>query len=466
MKGLRDNPFARRLAVAAALSCGALPAWAGTGLMQAWLAARAHDPAYAAAQAQLQAGQAQRAQGRALLLPQVVASASGGYAAEDRNTTGAQFIAPGFGNSNDVGFHTHIGNGSETGWSVALQQPILNAERWAGAHQQDARADMAQLQFDLARQQLMTAVARAYFDVLAAQEALNTVRAQKESVREALDAARALFEEGKLPVTDSTEAEARFDEIGAAEISASAELQLKQEIFSDRTGLPADNLMPVAADARLDQLAPGPQQPWLDKARAQSQELQIQKYGRDIARRDIDKFKASLSPTLDLVARVSDDRMTGDSGWGVGASQSYRAQYVGLQLTVPVFTGGLRSAKYSESVALAGKADAEVDAAALRVTRETRSAWLALSSGLAQYRAGQRALESAQTRLDATQLGFEVGARTTLDLLNAKADLFRARLALVQSRHRVILSRLELAAAAGELSEDDLQRTGRLLVNP
>jgi outer membrane protein len=447
-----------------ALAVGS-PAWAGTDLLQAWHAAQSHDPSYASASAERQAGEARRRQGRALLRPQVVASASGGLANDDRNTTGAQFIAPGFGNSNDVGFHTHISGGNETNWTVALQQPIYNAERFAGVREFDAQADLAESRFGLEQQQLMLATARAYFEVLIADESLRTIRAQKESVEEALAATRALFEEGKLPVTDSAEAEARFDEISATEIYAASELELKQAAFTDRTGLPTSALMAVGSDARLEELEPGPLESWLDRARTNSLELQVQRLNRDIARTQTDKFKGSLAPTLDLVARVSDDRLSGDSGWGA-SSLSYRSQYVGLQLTLPVFTGGMRGAKYSESVALASKADADVDETGLRVVRETRAAWLSVSSGLAQYRASRKALQSAQTRLDATQVGYDVGARTTLDLLNAKSDMFRARLALAQSRHRVVLSRLELAAAAGELSEEELKRVDRLLALP
>jgi len=454
---------ARALALCAALA--AAPAWAGTGLLQAWQAAQAHDPSYAGASASRAAGGAKRDQGRALLLPQVTASASGGLASDDRNTTGARFVAPGFGNSSDVGFHTHVGGGTATNWAVALQQPIYNAERFAGAHQLRTQADLAEARFERARQQLMVAVARAYFEVLIAEESLHTIRAQKASYAEALDATRALFQEGKLPVTDSAEAEARFDEIAAAEIAAEADLQLRQAAFSDRTGLAGTGLTPVSAQARLDELDPGPLERWLGEARQGSLELQVERLNQDVAHSETRKFKGMLSPSLDLVARVSDDRLSGDSGWG-SSSLTARSQYVGVQLTVPVFEGGMRSARYSESVALASKADAEADEASQRVARETRAAWLSVSSGLAQLQASQRALQSAQTRLDATQLGHDIGARTTLDLLNAKADLHRAHLALVQARHRVIAGRLDLAAAAGELTEGDLAGMDRFLGEP
>ncbi|HUN91696.1 MAG TPA: TolC family protein [Burkholderiaceae bacterium] len=454
-----------RAVVTAALAASGTAASAGPGLLDAWLAAQTHDPDYASALAGQRAGQTKERQARALLRPQVVLSASGSYVSDERTMTGAQFSAPGFGTSNDATFRTRVAGGIGTDWSVALRQPLYNAEKSAAARQLATQRELADAQLAANTQQAMLATVRAYVAVVAADDTLASIRAQKASTQEARDVSRALYDEGKLPITDSIEAEARYDEIVAAEIAARDELEQRRAEFADRTGLSADGLRAFNPDVSIAALDAGPLEVWLERARSNAPQLRVRKLDRDVARAEADKTRHGWSPTVDLVAKAAGDRLQGDSGWGSGSLTS-RSLFVGVQLNVPLFTSGMLSARQDESVALAEQAEEGVRGAELESTRRARAAWLALHGDLAQVEARQKALLSARARVDATELGREVGARTTLDLLDARAQRDREQLTLAQTRLAAIVARLELAAAAGALTDDDLRQADAMLTRP
>lgn len=429
---------------------------AGSDLLTAWQAAQQHDLSFAAARAQWQAGHVKERQARAMFMPQVVATGSAAYVSNERDTQGAQFKAPGFGASDDVEFRTKVDGGRGTAWALTAQQPLYSAERSANARQLDRQAKLADIQFHAAEQELILRTAQAYFDVLQAQDTLGALEAQKEAAARALDVAKESFDAGALPVTDLHEAEAKFDQITTQELAADSDLQLKRAALSDRTGMPTDSLSRVNPEAPLDRVDPGPLADWIDRADRQNSLLAMQELGRDIARDEVDKFRALTAPTLDLVAQVADDRVRGDNGFGTTRLTS-NTRTIGLQVTIPLFTGGMRSAKRDEAAALAEKARLETDAVRQDVHRQARAAWLGVTTGAAQVRAHGQALRSSRTRLDATEVGKEAGARTMLDLLNAQTDFYAAQRDLAQAKYQLLLNRLRLAAVAGELSESQLR---------
>jgi outer membrane protein len=188
----------------------------------------------------------------------------------------------------------------------------------------------------------------------------------------------------------------------------------------------------------------------------------MQELGREIARDEVAKYRALISPSLDLVAQVSDDRMRGPNGLGTSQISSNTGT-IGVQLSIPIYTGGMRSAKRDEAVALAEKARYDVESLRQEILRQTQAAWIEFNTGTAQIRAREQNVTSAKSRLNATEIGQEVGARTMLDLVNAQADFYRAELGLAQAKYQFLLGRLRLAAVAGELSEDELQTVNSLL---
>jgi len=454
---MKLHPRLLPLLLAAALGAASPAALAAVDLMTAWDAAQQQDPSLASARAELDAGQARGRQGRALLLPTLTVSGSAGYGAGSQNSTGAQFTAPGLGTVNGVDFRTDIRDGTATGWRVTAEQPIYNAERSASARQLEMQADRSGIQLRAARQELMLRTARIYFDVLLSEDALDEISRQKAAAERALVVAQASYDEGKLPITDRNEVRARHDGIVARESMAQDELELRRAALFELTGIPAENLKRMPASAPLLAFDAGRLDQRLARAGENNPLIAVQSLAREIAAQEISKWNAAAAPTVSLVAQAGGDRLSGNGGFGTSASVSSNNSVVSVQLSIPLYNGGMRSARGDEAVALAEKARFDVDATRKAVQLQTRSAWLGTTSGLARIQSYDRAVESARSRLDATETGHEVGARTTLDLLNAQADLFRALRELQQAKCQVLLDRLTLSKAVGELDVEELR---------
>jgi outer membrane protein len=349
-----------------------------------------------------------------------------------------------------------VNDGQATNVGVMARQPLYSASLDAQASQLERQAQLADVRFRGARQELMLRAAQAYFALLLSSDTLNTLQAQKRAAARALDAAIERFDAGATPVTDRDEARARFDEIATQELLAANDLQLKRRMLADLSGEPADRVRPLDPKFRLERFEVGALADWSERASRQNPLIAMQELGGEIARDELAKYRALVSPSLDLVAQYSDDRMHGPNGFG-SSQITATTGTIGVQLTIPIFTGGMRSAKRDEAAALAEKARYDVESLRQEVLRQTQAAWLEVSTGIAQIRAREQTLLSARSRLNATEIGQEVGARTALDLVNAQADFYRVELGLAQAKYQFLLGRLRLAAVAGELSEDELQ---------
>lgn len=450
----------RHAALAASMLVSAFSSQAANDLLAAWHAAAAHDPVYAAARASREAGLSKTGQARALWRPSVVAGANLGWASQRTGTSGASFEAPGFGNSSDVAFKTHVDGGRAQGWSLAVQQPLLNAGRSASARQLDLQAELAEVQWHQAQQELMLRVSKAHLDVLAARVAMKSAQTEQAASKRALDEARERFKTGGAPVTAVHDAQARHDMVAAQVLAAQDALELSNSAYSDATGLPADQASDLIEGADLGQTV-APLDEWLQRAQTDNPQLLQARLTADLAQADVARHGTAAGTTLDLVARASSDHIQGSGPYANGADSakaSSSTRWVGVQLNVPLFTGGMRTAQERESVALADKARSQSEAVRVDVNRQTRAAWLAVSTGVARVRALEAARLSAGKRLDASRTGFEVGDRTVLDLLDAERDLQTVDVNLQQARHAVLSGRLGLAAITGSLDEAALSR--------
>ena len=360
--------------LAAALGATSPATLAAVDLMTAWEAAQQQDPSLASARAELDAGQARGRQGRALLLPTLTVSGSAGYGAGSQNSTGAQFTAPGLGTVNGVDFRTDIRDGTATGWRVTAEQPIYNAERSASARQLEMQADRSGIQLRAARQELMLRTARIYFDVLLSEDALDEISRQKAAAERALVVAQASYDEGKLPITDRNEVRARHDGIVARESMARDDLELRRAALFELTGIPAENLKRMPASAPLLAFDAGRLDQRLARAGENNPLIALQSLAREIAAQEISKWNAAAAPTVSLVAQAGGDRLSGNGGFGTSASVSSNNSVVSVQLSIPLYTGGMRSARGDEAVALAEKARFDVDATRKAVQLQTRSA--------------------------------------------------------------------------------------------
>jgi len=449
----------RSVRAAVALACGIgalLPAHA-VDLIDAWRAAQGADMQYAAAREARAAGAARREQGASLWRPSLQLSGTVGVGSADTSTQGARFSAPGFGTADGANFDTSINGGTATRWALQAKQPLLNRERDAQKRQLELSAEAAELEWQAAQQALMLRVAERYFDAALAAEALSVQRRQQTSVERSLAEARDRFQLGDAPVTDTHEAAARAQAVRAEVLAAETALSLKQAALADITGWSAAQLQSL----RFGVAAPPPQvqalADWLAEAKAGNLQLRMQAAGVEIARQEAARYGAGAAPTLDLVAGVAQDRLSGSGDYG-SATNSQTNAIVGVQLNVPLYTGGWRSARQDESLRLAAKAVAEGEQQAQQVALQTRAAWLGLTVGASRVAALDEALQATRARLDATRTGREVGERTTLELLNAENDAAAAELALLQARAALLLDRLRLAALAGRLDEAQLQQ--------
>jgi outer membrane protein len=440
---------ARALACATLLVAG-VPAGA-TDLVDAWRAAQQHDLDYSAARAAWEAGGSRRDQAHALWRPSVMLSGTAALAGADSSVSGARFSAPGLGASSGVGFDTSVNRGTLGRVGLSASLPLYDRERDAQGRQLELSANVADLEWEAAQQTLMLDTSQRYLDVVSAQEALRVLRQQQAAVDKALVETQDRFRLGDVPITDTHEAAARSEAIAAQVLALETDLRLKQEAFADATGLQAAStpfMIPAGqAPASLPAMAT-----WLEDAQARNPQLRMQMAAVEVARQEAAKSKGALSPSVDLVAQVGRERLSGSGDYG-NATNSSGTRMIGLQVSVPLYTGGMRSAREQEALHGIEKAQAQADRARQQVLQQARAAWLGLSVGAGRIAALAQALSSTQARLEATRLGRRVGDRTTLELLNAENDAASAELALLQARIDVTMNRLRLAAAAGRLDE-------------
>ena len=451
---------AKRLAAAALALC-ALAANA-TDLMEAWQAARQHDPEAAVSQASRLVGEARRAQAASLWRPSVTLSGTAGRMNADTGMTGARFAAPSFGQSDGVAFSTSIHDGTTTRWELNARQPLFNRERQAQGRQLEIEADAANLEWLSARQDLMLRTAQRYFDVILAGRKLDLLRQQQRAVEKALAEAKDRFALGDVPITDTHEAAARAQGLHAQVLSAESELQLTQVALADATGLTNPSPQPLPAESDVVPADLQLLEHWLAEAMEKNPLLRMQLAHVQAAQQEIVKHSATAAATLDLIGQAKRERLSGNGDFGA-ASNTVSQQMIGVQLNVPLYTGGYRSARQEEALHLEEKARAEVERTRQQISQQTRSAWLGLHAGRARITALSESLKASQARLGATQLGRQVGDRTTLDLLNAENDASGAELALVQARIEMLLNQLRLYALAGQLDDSRLEAVNALL---
>ncbi len=440
-------------------------------LLEAWQAARTQDPAFAAARATAAAGRTKTLQASALKGPQVtlnagVAGVSNDNKITDAQFSNAQFAGGGAGAKGTTDFRTKTDGGFDLNLNVRAELPLYDAARTGSATQLNKQAALAEVQLTAEVQQLMLRVAQAYFDVLLATDALATLKAQQAAVAEALSSAKARFKEGDVAIIDTHETQARFDMLTSQVLEAESNLQLTRAVLGDISGNQDAPLSQLSSKADFQQYANfqqykgGDLQSWLARAQTNHPQVHAQQLQQDIAQVESGKFQSKYSPMVNLVAQAGGERLQGLAGGD--ADVTNRQLSLGVQLTIPLYSSGMRDARYQEALALEDKARSQTDVVKQRAVQEARSAWMAVSVGQGQVKALEQAQRSAEIKLDSTRLGRDVGDRTTLDVLNSEQELHNTRLALSRSKYQVLQALLNLSAAAGELDEARLQEINQV----
>ncbi|MGQ0654558.1 MAG: TolC family outer membrane protein [Betaproteobacteria bacterium] len=437
-----------RLLVGIALAAAAT-ATAAEDLVQVYRDAQRYDATYAAARFTLEAGRERLPQARALLLPALNLSAS---AQQSRLDVRSQdpVASPGF-----------VRSPNSLGYTLTLSQPVFRPQSAAQIDQAEFQVRQAEATFAQAAQDLGVRVAQAYFDVLAAQDTLALVGAQKAAISEQLAQAKRNFEVGTATITDTHEAQARHDLILAQEIAAQNDLENRGRSLQLITGREYRRLAPLRAQVRLAPPNPSDMQAWVQLAEKQSYAVQIQEAVTEIAAHETKRAKAGHLPTVDVVATFgqSADSSTAQSAIGRDSTSGS----VGLQFAVPLYQGGAITSREREAAANYNRAREDLNNARRTAALQTRQNYVSVLNGIAQVGALEQALVSSQSALESNRLGYEVGVRINIDVLNAQQQLFSTRRDLALARYNTITNHLRLKAAAGSLREEDLEEVNRAL---
>ncbi|MES2898532.1 MAG: TolC family outer membrane protein [Pseudomonadota bacterium] len=428
-------------------------------LLQVYQQALANDATYASARASLAAGRERVPQGRALLMPTI--GLSGSMVKSDSDTSpwneGATVINP------NTGVATVIGGGgvdpTTTTHTLALTQPLFRWANWQTYQQSKLLQAIAEAQFAQAQQDLITRVSQAYFDVLAAQDTLELNRAQKTATTEQLASAKRNFEVGTQTITDTHEAQAAFDLVVAQEFAAINDLENKRSALQAIIGTAPGALAPLKPGVTLATPQPAIIDPWVSSAESANYGVVAASLNYESSKREIQKQRAGHYPTLDLTANATRQKVSGQFQ-GSGTTDN---KAIGIQYSVPIFSGFAVTSRVRESIALEDKARNDLETTRRNAANVARQAYLGVNSGLAQVRALEAAEVSSTSALDSNKLGYQVGVRINIDVLNAQRQLYSTRRDLSRARYDTIMNGLRLKSAAGSLREDDLVPVNNLL---
>ncbi len=419
-----------------------------TDLLQAYRAAQENDPVFAAARATRDAGQEKLPQGRAALLPSLTMSGNTVWNENEISSHNGPVLSKPSYNSN--------------AYQLTLTQPLFRWQNWIGYDQARLQAAQSEANFAQARQDLILRVAQAYFDVLNASENLSAVQANKQAISQQLALAKASFEVGSATITDTHEAQARFDLASAQEIAALSDLEVKQQAQRIIVGQDSGPLSVPGKKAVLPMPQPADMKSWIAAAEKDSINVQVQQAAADIAEREVDKQRAGHLPTVDLVANYGQSKSF-VSTFGVIDTQYQNA---GVQVNIPLFQGGLTVSRQREAAANRLAARSTLEASKRNAGLAARQYYLGVANGLAQVKALQAALVSSQSALESNKLGYEVGVRINIDVLNAENQVYVTRRDLAKATFDTLMAQLRLKAAVGALGEDDVAQINALLEAP
>ena len=413
-------------------------------LVELYESARTHDAAYQSAKSQFDATLARAAQARAAILPTV--GLSMGASVTNLDNTLAQ-----------SGSSTYNSQSA----TLSASQPLYRPANQIAYAQGLKQIDLANAQLATADQDLIVRVTQAYFDVLAAQDNVTFIKAQKEAVSEQLASAKRNFEVGTTTITDSREAQARFDLVTAQEIATENDLRIKRLALDQLAGKTSTQPRPLALPMTLPELVPNDVAPWVAQSEASHPGIRQTQVALEVAELETKKAQAAHKPTLDLTAGYNITQNNGSAT----LAQDYRtnAATVGLAFNLPLFAGYAIQNRVKETLALEEKARFDLEAIRRNVAQGTRTAFFGVVSCQGQINALQAAEASSQSALDANKLGYQVGVRINIDVLNSQSQLFQTKRDLAKARYDVLVGGLRLRQASGTLKAEDLQGVNALL---
>ena len=424
-----------------------------SSLIDIYNKAIANDPTLASALSANKAAQELIEQGKALYRPTVNFNAG--------VTATKSSIA--FNNVTIDRFPRIAGRAGFEGFNYALEarQPIYRKQNLVQMEQSFTQVSISDKQYHLTQQNLILRVTQAYFNVLIAQDNIDLIRAQKTAILSQLEQAKVTFEVGTTTITDVNEAQARFDLIIAQEIEALNTFEIAQHEVEQITGeIPAE-LAAVKNDFKV--IEPNFKiKDLLDAANQNNLNIAIQQDNFKLAEQNVAFNKAAHLPVVDGVANYIDNYTNGGLN---GFGQEFKSSNIGLQLQIPLYLGGQLSSRVRQSILELQRAKDDIQVVRRQTDLDTQRAFLNVNTNLAQIKALEQALISSQSQLDSTNLGYEVGVRINIDVLNAQQQLFSAKRDLLQARYNYLVNTIRLKTATGLVSEVDLIDINAQLIN-
>ncbi|MEL7024272.1 MAG: TolC family outer membrane protein [Pseudomonadota bacterium] len=440
-------------------------------LLEVYQQALQSDPLIREAEANRLASEELMPQARGLLLPQITATAFEQRSeSEGDNLFQQQIIDP---VTEEVTGIINVTapfedrNNEFSQWELQLTQTVFNWQQIAGLQQANKRVAEAQVTYESAQQSLLLRVAERYFDVLAAEDSLEASSANREAIAKQLDQSQKRFEVGLIAITDVQESQAAFDQAVADEIAAKRTLATANYLLTEITGVPVSDLAEPTGEIPLESPQPAVEEDWVRLALEQNLDLVAGRINAEVASKEVSVRQGARLPTLDLIVSRRNQESTGERSnagsdffpTAFGSDQ----ESIALQFSVPVFTGMRNGSRVKEAVYLHRAARERVQRLARETERLARDSYLGVLTEISRTKALQQALRSAETALEATQAGFEVGTRTTVDVLDAQRNLFNARTQFLRARYDYLLNVLRLKQAAGNLRVQDLEKINGLL---
>jgi outer membrane protein len=433
-------PSARLLIVPLLLTLCLSSAADAQGLTTLYEAARAYDATYLAARAQAEAAEYRAAQANALGLPTLSANVKG---------VATQIDLPRGGSGDNNALQTGL-NG---------RMPLFNRANQATMEQAQRSLIASKAELESAEQDLIIRVTQAYFDVLSAKDDVALAKTNKTYILEQLASARRNFEVGTATITDTREAQSRADLAAAQEIAAENNLINRRIALAYLVGRRDIDPLPLVAPVVLPTIVPNNVEEWVTVADTLHPQVIRARTALEVAKLEIDKAKAGELPTIDAVASLGANYATGDSI----IPGTTRTGSIGVELNWPLYTGGSVQNRIRETVSLEQRSREEFENARRTVAQNTRVAFWGVQSGEALVKALEAAESSSRLSLEATQLGYRVGVRVNIDVLNAQTQLFQTQRDLFKSRYDVLVNSLRLRQASGQLTPNDLLAVNSLL---
>ena len=452
----------------------------GDTLLQIYEKAMQSDPLLREAEANRLATQEGKPIARGALLPQVSGRVNLGVAAAGGTTTTF------FGGSASDRVVDSRDTDNQT-WVLELRQAVFRWDQWVQLSKAGKQSAQADVDYEVAKQDLAVRVAEAYFNVLASEDALASEQAAKDAIGRQLEQAQKRFEVGLIAITDVQEAQAAYDQALATEILAKRTLANQQEVLRTIIDEPPPRLAKPGSDLPLLSPVPADENQWVELAMRQNRTLISSQIGTAIAKNDVSIARTGHYPTVDFVMNRTNVDNTGYSRGPCSPSASnpllctdgnplgtivqgpagtdLETDTIALQLAVPIFSGGTTSAQVSQAVYRHRAARERQERTARETERQTRDAYLGVITDISRVRALKQAFESSKTALKATEAGYDVGTRTTVDVLAARRTVFSAETNYLRSRYDYLINGLRLKQAAGTLATEDIAQIDGLLTD-